>query len=243
MFDHLFHAAQHGVQGLVLGNHLEDLAAIVLEPFHPLALADIPRDAQYSHRQAIPELHPATDLHGDPVAVPCDQLRFQRQGRFASQPRRHDVPDGGQGFGRRELLQIHAEQLSPAVPRDLLSDGVDRGEAPFQIDGENDIAGIFDQHAVALFAVAQGRLDAFQLRDIAETGCHRADSGLLKEVGCPTIAPAPAPIGMPQPQLRAHPGAGYLHQFLVQHADVGQIVGMDPLGGVASQALLGRDTQ
>ena len=161
MFDHLFHAAQHGVQGLVLGNHLEDLAAIVLQPFHPLALADIPRDAQYSHRQAVPELHPAADLHGGPVAIPGDQLRFQRQGRFAAQPRRHGVPDSGKRFGRRELFQTHAKQLLPAIPRDLLSDGVDRGEVPFQIDGENDIAGILDQHAVALFAVAQGGFDTF----------------------------------------------------------------------------------
>ena len=44
MLDHLFHPAQQGMQRLVLGDHFEDLAAIVLQPFDPLALADIPRD-------------------------------------------------------------------------------------------------------------------------------------------------------------------------------------------------------
>ena len=119
------------------------------------ALAHIAADRLNAHRSAIFDDEPARDLHHDRSAVVGDELQVVQR-RLGGAPQLHSgrVPQLAAPCRRHDARKRTADHLVARVPERALEGRIDGRDAVVQVDGEDEVARVLDDVAVALLVRA-----------------------------------------------------------------------------------------
>src|SRR6202034_375703 len=136
-----------------------------------------------------------------------------------------------------QFPDVHAKDFLAAIPGKYLSGAVGRSELAQQVYGENGVRGILDQFAVTLLVLAQRLLHVLLIGDVPGVRNHGPHAGLFKQVSALDIDPPPRSVVSPKPELRPELAARLAQQLAEQAARIRDVVRMNRLKNVPSNAL------
>ena len=66
-------------------------------------------------------------------------------------------------FRRDDRREVHRQHFGPVVTAETLAGPIDRGEIAFEIHGEDDVVGVFEELSIPLFAGPERRIPVWKL--------------------------------------------------------------------------------